>query len=159
MAELQDLTRKRANAKRDVDLELEFVAPLLKTNPDGANDVASRINDSMKKVESLVKVFKAAHKAYVDNIKENATGGEEEMDITIGECDSYLKEVEGRVYDVLGWYNDFKFKLQIPDLSTKLSKKFKVYKREKSKVELATNKFNNVHCNEKLGLISIMCQM
>ena len=97
MAELQDLTRKRANAKRDVDLELGFVAPLLKVSPDDANDQASRINDSMKKVESLVKVFKAAHKAYVEKIKENATGDEEEMDITIGECDTYLKEVEGRV--------------------------------------------------------------
>ena len=97
MAELQDLTRKRANAKRDVDLELGFVAPLLKVSPDDANDQASRINDSMKKVESLVKVFKAAHKAYVEKIKENATGDEEEMDITFGECDTYLKEVEGRV--------------------------------------------------------------
>ena len=37
-----------------------------------------------------------------------------------------------------------KFKLQVPNLKTKLSEKFKLYNREKSKVELAISKFNNV---------------
>ena len=31
MADLNDLSRKRADAKRDVDLELKLVTPLLKT--------------------------------------------------------------------------------------------------------------------------------
>ena len=48
MTELQDLTRRRDNAKRDVDLELEFMSPLLKVSPENVNNVVVRVNDSMK---------------------------------------------------------------------------------------------------------------
>ena len=88
---------------------MKFVAPLLKTKTDDANDEAARIYDSIKKVESLANIFKKAHKAYIDKVKETATGTEEEMEITIGEAEEYAKEVEGQVYDVIGWFNDFKF--------------------------------------------------
>ena len=50
IAKLQDLTRRRDNAKQDVDLEDGIMSPLLKVSPEDANDVASRVDDSMKKV-------------------------------------------------------------------------------------------------------------
>ena len=45
MAELQDLSRRRYNAKYNVDLELEFVSPLLRVSPENANDEASRVTE------------------------------------------------------------------------------------------------------------------
>ena len=117
---------------------------LLRVSPDNSNDEASRVTDSIKKVESLVKIFKAAHTSYVEKIKVNSTSVKEEMDFTIRECNAYLREVEGQVYNIQSWHNNFKFKLQVPNLKTQLSEKFKLYSREKSKVELAISKFNNV---------------
>ena len=49
MADLQGLTKKRANAKREVDLELEDVTPLLQVSPEDANNIASMVNDSIKR--------------------------------------------------------------------------------------------------------------
>ena len=48
-----------------MDLELECVTLLLKVGPEDAKDVASRVNDSIKNVESHIKIFKAVHKEYV----------------------------------------------------------------------------------------------
>ena len=48
MVELQDLTKRRASAKRDLNFELEYVAPLLQASPEEANDVASRVGDYKK---------------------------------------------------------------------------------------------------------------
>ena len=110
LAELQDLVRKRTNDKREVDLELKYVTPLLKVSPEEANDIALRVNYTIKRVLSLIKSFRSAHKNFVEKIKEVTTGGEEEMDCAIGECNTFLKEVEDRVYDVLAWSNSFKFK-------------------------------------------------
>ena len=51
-----------------------------------------------------------------------------------------MKEVEGRVHDILS----LRFQLQVSELNIQLSRKFKAYNSEKSKVELATSRFNSV---------------
>ena len=54
------------------------------------------------------------------------------MDFIIGSCDTFLREVKERVYDILSWNDNFMFKLQIMEYRPKLSKKFNTYVREKS---------------------------
>ena len=66
------------------------------------------------------------------------------MDLMIEECNTFLREVEDWVYDVLSWNNEFRFQLQVPRFKTELSKRFSAYTREISKVELAISKFDNV---------------
>ena len=78
-------------------------------------------------MKSHIKVFKSAHEEYVEKIKEYATGDKEEMKHTFSGLNIFLKETQGQVYDVLSLHNNFKFKLKIPKLKTKLSNKFKVY--------------------------------
>ena len=56
--ELQDLIRRRAIPKHEVDLELEYITPLLEACLEEANDVATRVNNSLKRVESHIKSFK-----------------------------------------------------------------------------------------------------
>ena len=77
--------------------------------------------------------FKSAHKEYVEKIKEYDTG-EEEMEIIIGKCSTYLREIEDEVYNVLAWNDNFRFKPKVPELKNKLSKKLKAHNKEKSKV-------------------------
>ena len=80
----------------------------------------------------------------MEKIKENSTRSEEEMDLTIGECNTFLREVENQVYDVLSWKSNFKFKVHILDCRTILCKKFEAYIRKKSRVKLAILKLNNI---------------
>ena len=69
--------------------------PLLEVSPEDANDVASRVNDSIKRLGSHIKTFRTAHESYVQVDKEQATGEEEDLDITLRKCNTYLKESEG----------------------------------------------------------------
>ena len=55
--DIMGLMRRRADAKQEVDLELEFVDPLLEVSPEDANKVASRVDISIKRVESFIKIF------------------------------------------------------------------------------------------------------
>ena len=49
------------------------------------------------------------------------------MDLAIAEFNHFWRVVKGRVYDVLAWYSSFNYKLKVPDIKSRLSKKFKVY--------------------------------
>ena len=69
--EMEKLIYKRAKAKHNVDIELEYVTPLLKVSPEDDRDGASRGDNSFERVESLTKNFKAAHSEYVEKINEN----------------------------------------------------------------------------------------
>ena len=89
------------------------MTPLLEVSPEDAKDAALRVNNSVKRAESLVKVFKAAYDEYVEKIKKYTTGNEEEMNLTIGECNGYLKEVVGQVHDVLSLHTIFELKLKV----------------------------------------------
>ena len=53
------------------------------------------------------------------------------MDLTISGFNAFLEEVEGWVYDVRSWHNNFKLKLKVPEFKTKLSEKFKANNKEK----------------------------
>ena len=53
IVDIRDLIRRRTNAKPEVNLELEYVVPLLKVSSEDTNDVAVRVNDSTKKVGKL----------------------------------------------------------------------------------------------------------
>ena len=46
--ELQDLIRRRANTKCEVDLELEYITPLLQVGLEEANNVATLVSDYKK---------------------------------------------------------------------------------------------------------------
>ena len=56
--ETEKLIYKRAKARHDVDLELEYVTPLLKVSPEDAKDAASSVNNFMERVGSHTKIFK-----------------------------------------------------------------------------------------------------
>ena len=105
-----------------MDLELEYVKYMLKISPEDAKEIASRVNNFIIEQESNIKIFKAAHDEYVENIKKYTTG--DEMYLTNWECINYLREVKGPVYEVLSLYTNFRFKLQVSDLKAKLRKKF-----------------------------------
>ena len=94
MDELQDLLKKRANARHILYLELKDLIPLLKVRPEEAIHVTLRIKNSIKELESLRKIFVSAHEEYVERTKEDATWDKEEMDFTIGECNTFMKKVE-----------------------------------------------------------------
>ena len=126
--ELHRLFYKRARAKYRVDLELEYITPLLNAGPEHADSL------SIKEVESHMKDFKLAHRGYMERIIENTNGAKEEMDLTIGECKDYLKKVIERVQEVIALHSNFRFKLQVSKLKVELCKKFEDYNREKSRV-------------------------
>ena len=44
----------------------------------------------------------------------------------------------------MSWYNNFKFKLKVPQFKIKLKEKFEVCIRERSKIELVILRFNKV---------------
>ena len=48
--ELQELFYKRAKAKYNVDMELEYITPLLSVGPEKADSLSSRIDDSIMEV-------------------------------------------------------------------------------------------------------------
>ena len=64
-----------ANAKWEVDLEHEYMDPLPEVSPEDANDIASRVNDSIKRLESHIKIFRIAHESYIQKVKEYPTRG------------------------------------------------------------------------------------
>ena len=78
--ELQKLFYKRAKAKFNVDLELEYIALLLNSGPENADSLVFRIKNSIKEMESHIEDFMLAHREYVERIRENAT---EEISFTI----------------------------------------------------------------------------
>ena len=98
---LRDLYMKREIAKQELILELEYVTPLFKVSPKEANNMALKVSNSIKEVESHLEDFKLAHREYVKRIIEDTCREEEEMSLAIGKCNEYLKEVAGRVHDVL----------------------------------------------------------
>ena len=62
MADLQDINKVRANIKRDLVFELGYVTPLLQASPEKANNAASKVSVSIKRVETLFKAFRSVHK-------------------------------------------------------------------------------------------------
>ena len=87
--ELQDLFNKRAMAKYYVDVDLEYITSLLNVAPEKADNLASRINDSIMEMETNIETIKLAHREYVERILENASKDEEDMCLIIGGCNSF----------------------------------------------------------------------
>ena len=58
----QNLICKRAKAKREMDMKLVYVTPLLKLDPGDTKDVALRVINSIKMVESHIKTIKRVHR-------------------------------------------------------------------------------------------------
>ena len=78
------------------DHELDYVSLLLPVNLEEANILTPRVKDSIKGVESLIKTFRSVHRDYVGKIKENS-GSLEEINITLGDLDAFLREVEDQI--------------------------------------------------------------
>ena len=91
-------------------MELKYIKPILSVGPKKADRLSLRIDDSIIELESHMETFKLAHREYVERILENTSGDKEEMYIIIGGCNNYLKEVVGRVHDVLALQINFKYK-------------------------------------------------
>ena len=118
--------------------------PLLKVSPEEANDVATRVNNSIKRLLSHIKNFRAKNQSYAQKIKENTTREEEDLDDAMRKCNMYLKEVEGQVYDILSRHDSFQFKITVPDFKAMLHRMLQAYDREKFKTELAIWKFDSI---------------
>ena len=68
--ELQELIYKRAKAKCNVDLELEYITPLLKVGPENADSLVFRIHNSIKEVESHTENFKLSQRVCQEDHRE-----------------------------------------------------------------------------------------
>ena len=80
---LQELFYRRAQAKYILDMELEYITPLLSVGPDKTDSLALRIDNYIMELESHMETFKLAHREYVERILENASGDKEEMYLII----------------------------------------------------------------------------
>ena len=118
--ELWRLFYKSVRAKYKVDLDIEYVTPLLMAGHERTDGLVSRIDDSMEEVESQMEDFKLAHREYIMKILENPGGDEEEISLTIDKCNEYLKEIVEQVHDVLALHFNFKYKLQVSKLKTEV---------------------------------------
>ena len=58
MAELQDLAKRRANARHEVNLELDYMSPLLQLSPEEAINLALRFSYYIKRMDAIVKPIK-----------------------------------------------------------------------------------------------------
>ena len=66
---LQGFVIKRAKARRDLDLELDYVRPMLEVSPEDAKEVAAKVDNSMTELETHVRTFKVVHDECVKKIK------------------------------------------------------------------------------------------
>ena len=61
----QDLIRRRANAKLEVDHELKHMSPLLKVNLEDAYNMVNKFGESIEKLKALIVDFELAHANYM----------------------------------------------------------------------------------------------
>ena len=66
--ELQRLFYRRARAKYGVDLEIEYVTPLIVAGYMKALGLVSRIDDSIKEMQSHLEDLELAHREYIKRI-------------------------------------------------------------------------------------------
>ena len=59
MANLQNIKRRRANIKHDLDFELKYMTPLLEKSLEEASDAASKVRESIKRVQFLIKTSRS----------------------------------------------------------------------------------------------------
>ena len=97
---------------------------LLKARPEDSKDAVSRVDNSMIRLSSCVKIFRAD---YDENL-EYTTSHEGETNSTWGEASAHLNKIKERVWDVLSQYGSFKFKLQVLRLKTDLGQRFNLEK-------------------------------
>ena len=97
---------------------------LLEARPEDSKDAVSRVDNSMIRLSSCVKIFRAA---YDENL-EYTTSHEGETNSTWGEASAHLNKIKEQVWDVLSQYGSFKFKLQVLGLKTDLGQRFNLDK-------------------------------
>ena len=66
--EFQRLFDRRARAKYGVDLEIEYVTPLIVASSKKALGLASRIDDSIEEMQSHLEDLELAHREYIKRI-------------------------------------------------------------------------------------------
>ena len=93
MAEFKNHIRRGVHPRWEVSLELYYLSPMLQASPKEAVPLRMIVEGSMKRVRSLLKVFKMANRSYMDKVKEHTNDTEENNDHTIRKCDA-LREVE-----------------------------------------------------------------
>ena len=109
--ELHRLFSRRARAKYRVNLDKEDITPQILADSAKAEGLTSRINYSIKDIESHLEEFKLAHREYVRKILEDDSRDEEEMNRTIDGYNEYLKNMAEQVHDVLALHFILKGKL------------------------------------------------
>ena len=67
-SELQWLFYRRARAMYGVDLEIEYVTPLIVASSKKALGLASRIDDSIEEMQSHLEDLELAHREYIKRI-------------------------------------------------------------------------------------------
>ena len=71
--EFQRLFYRRARAMYGVDLEIEYVTPLIVASSKKTLGLASRIDDSIEEMQSHLEDLELAHREYIKRISENAS--------------------------------------------------------------------------------------
>ena len=62
-----------------VDLKMKCISPLLTTNPEDADGLALRVDNSFKEIESHMEDFNSVHREYVKKVTEKTRGDENEV--------------------------------------------------------------------------------
>ena len=69
--ELQRLFDKRAKSKDQVDVDIQFITPMLVA---GLEDSAGLVDHAIEAMETHMEDLKLAHRKYIKNILENPVG-------------------------------------------------------------------------------------
>ena len=80
--------------KRDIDLEVEVITPLIKVVPEAAKDIALKVNQYHRKLESYLKTLKSAHEDYIEKIERYAIGDREDVNYITKGFNTFLKDVK-----------------------------------------------------------------
>ena len=67
---LRRLLNKKAKAKYKVDLEVEYINPLLAAGPEDANSLAIEVKYCIKEIESLMRDFNLVHRERIKRYRE-----------------------------------------------------------------------------------------
>ena len=95
---MDDLTKKRSSAKRNVTATANIVEPMLKTTGADAFLIYDEVSELIRKLQTYFDGFSVCHSNYVAKMEADST--KQEFDVLIDEQDAYFREVNTRYFKI-----------------------------------------------------------
>ena len=95
---MDDLTKKRSSAKRNVTATANIVEPMLKTTGADAFFIYDEVSEHIRKLQAYFDAFSVCHSNYV--AKMQADSSEQEFEVLADEQDTYFREVNTRYMSI-----------------------------------------------------------